>query len=477
MADTTFIDRQTPIYASWLNDVNRKTYFENVSVKNFGAKGDGVTDDTAAIQAAVNSAILNSSGLYFPAGTYVLTSQINLTFPFSTHNGIVLYGELNGTTFKINHAGNGFVIDKSGTTIDQGTRVVFSNLSFTSGDVFPATAILNKFCVNLLIRECHFYSMTVTSAVVKNQTAYGLDLDHCTWRGITGKCVYFQQSAADATYSFVSSISYCDFSFITGTAVYLEGGNGLTMIRTIMQVCQKAFHADVVAKSSVAFNLSFINCWFEQNVDADIDLPSNVSFWSEAKISRCNFGFRALTLGGTANQPALINLGAKSKIVVDGIVFGGVSCQITGSANASAILIGTTGFTPVGTFAVTLLSQAGAFTTPYQSNDAAGNIVAAQGAFISATGSTSAATGVATTIFALPTTGYNYTYIVSAQVSSGPPAAYSAVYIVTSSGLSWRATAMQTATNLTVSVTGTSLQAAQTSGATNPIAWTVTRLS
>lgn len=42
-----------------------------ISVKTFGAVGDGVTDDTAAIQAALNAA--NGGGVYIPAGLYRLT--------------------------------------------------------------------------------------------------------------------------------------------------------------------------------------------------------------------------------------------------------------------------------------------------------------------------------------------------------------------------------------------------------------------
>ena len=45
-----------------------------INVKDFGAIGDGVTDDTAAIQAAINSAHLASTGIqdiiFFPAGSY-----------------------------------------------------------------------------------------------------------------------------------------------------------------------------------------------------------------------------------------------------------------------------------------------------------------------------------------------------------------------------------------------------------------------
>ena len=50
---------------------------EIVSVKDFGAKGDGIVDDTAAIQAAINAVIgANGGALYFPNGTYKITAKL-----------------------------------------------------------------------------------------------------------------------------------------------------------------------------------------------------------------------------------------------------------------------------------------------------------------------------------------------------------------------------------------------------------------
>jgi hypothetical protein len=75
------------------------------SVKDFGAVGDGVHDDTTAIQAALNAlkdtTTNNWSTLYFPAGTYRITQP--LTTARTTHNdylGAQIIGQ-DPTTTKI----------------------------------------------------------------------------------------------------------------------------------------------------------------------------------------------------------------------------------------------------------------------------------------------------------------------------------------------------------------------------------------
>jgi hypothetical protein len=52
---------------------------DDFNVRAFGAKGDGSTDDTPAVQSCVTAALTAGAGrVYFPAGSYVLTAPITL---------------------------------------------------------------------------------------------------------------------------------------------------------------------------------------------------------------------------------------------------------------------------------------------------------------------------------------------------------------------------------------------------------------
>ena len=79
-----------------------------VSVKDFGAVGDGVTDDTLAIQTAVTYCIQNGKALFVPAGTYIIKdatgnnqhsgtlAAIRLDFLTANGQGLTMFGEGRG---------------------------------------------------------------------------------------------------------------------------------------------------------------------------------------------------------------------------------------------------------------------------------------------------------------------------------------------------------------------------------------------
>lgn len=93
---------------------------DTLNVKSFGATGDGTTDDTAAVQAAINAASANSAGrsVYFPAGEYKLTSTITITAAVTiigeSPKSIKIGGGIGGGTwFFLSHTGKGFNINNS----------------------------------------------------------------------------------------------------------------------------------------------------------------------------------------------------------------------------------------------------------------------------------------------------------------------------------------------------------------------------
>ena len=121
-----------------------------INVKDFGATGDGSTDDTAAIQAAIDAVDAAGSGvLVFPAGnTYVITGQ--LTFEDMSDFEVVLSGATlkADDTFSIGESASllyfhrctnwgvtGGIIDgnKSGRRVDGATGFYVFNVRIKAG--------------------------------------------------------------------------------------------------------------------------------------------------------------------------------------------------------------------------------------------------------------------------------------------------------------------------------------------------------
>jgi hypothetical protein len=101
-----------------------------VSVKDFGAKGDGVTDDTAAIQAAVN-AVPFGGKLYFPHGTYIRSATVTLP-----NGNITLEGDGNSSIIKDAASAVALPAVFGGSSIN---GIVMRNLAFLGNAALPVT--------------------------------------------------------------------------------------------------------------------------------------------------------------------------------------------------------------------------------------------------------------------------------------------------------------------------------------------------
>ena len=138
---------------------------ETASVKDFGAVGNGATDDTAAVQAAINS---GNAEIYFPEGTYKITSTIDITAK------VKLKGVRNDSIISDpNNLDKVFNITADNVEID--------GLSFTSTETI-STWYLND-TVYRTTRKSYIYANGCDLGVLRNLKLFskrqGIYLDSC----------------------------------------------------------------------------------------------------------------------------------------------------------------------------------------------------------------------------------------------------------------------------------------------------------
>jgi hypothetical protein len=135
-----------------------------LNVMDFGATGDGTTDDTAAIQAAITYAEVSATppsaapgivGIYFPFGKYIITSALavtkSLSFVGEGHSEYSTGARIIQNTTATNH----FTV----TPIPAGCSVSWDNLTLTAngnGGSGGSCIYIDKGCNSVRIRDCTF---------------------------------------------------------------------------------------------------------------------------------------------------------------------------------------------------------------------------------------------------------------------------------------------------------------------------------
>jgi hypothetical protein len=221
-----------------------------VNVKDFGATGDGATDDTAAIQAAINYCTNLSNRkqtLYFPANNAGSVYKITAPLVISGRLNIVGDGPFSTIIQAVGFTSGQYILDFNNLAADNVQFGGVQNIKLTSNNSLPIgmriknvsymvnknvylSGLLKGIYITGTICYSNFFEQITTYSI----TDYGMQMDAftgggqytfngCTFAGNIG--FYLTATAATDTLAFYN----CNFEQCVSNDAYIAGTvNGLT---------------------------------------------------------------------------------------------------------------------------------------------------------------------------------------------------------------------------------------------------------
>ena len=237
--------------------INRTIYqklADSISVKDFGAIGNGTTDDTTAIQAAIDATVATGQQLFFPAGQYLVTNTLNIP-PYTNLRGEYNYQGYNDST----NTTSSIILFKPTTA---------QSLFVASGSTIPEAGFRSFYNIESLFLSGNSTTSTGNSiyAIDANLVIYSTFRNLKIWGFQTGiKCTQTISNRFEniqVGYTYVSCILY----------------QGSTSTTDVWEQC--TFNLSPLAIDSIGTNSSirFNNCIFE-NLDNGVNLCKESYAW------------------------------------------------------------------------------------------------------------------------------------------------------------------------------------------------------
>jgi len=283
---------------------------ELVSVRDFGAIGDGVADDTAAIQGAINVCLTLSGGhLYFPAGTYKISAA--LVIPFSANWRI--WGASRGNTTIIQSANNTQIFtfnndDTWGWTIEELT------LSWATAQAATNTASVAIYFNdshaspggfwNIHIRRCNFNNgyRGIANNPALGAPIWGIHISNCTFQGgMSGSSVFISPSPQIGQPRICIENCEMDANIATEPLIQLAAADSVEL-RSLEMLNGTAPVALMLL--STCQNVTVVNCRSENyNFGA---VAAGPALWAASQSNVVWIGCTITGILGTTSNPVLL---------------------------------------------------------------------------------------------------------------------------------------------------------------------------
>lgn len=267
------------------NDGGRWKLFHDgtVSVRQYGAVGDGTTDDTAKIQACLNNSAIDS--VYFPNGTYVTTAILNV------NNTSRIFGDTQLTSsIFMKHTFTGLLYSNVNTY-----GMVIENLQIKGTGAGTGVRIESTTEITAHMRFLNVRFAILTNGIFSSSAvAYGLfdsTLDKCDFiqcSGVAWTCTGSQNSAVGCTFR------------ACGFGIQLNSSSG-GAAGPILQACTFILNSyDIVVGTTTVRPMVIHGCWFEQTANLTVGKVTGGSevLFNGLHFDKCLFQPGASSLGG-----------------------------------------------------------------------------------------------------------------------------------------------------------------------------------
>jgi hypothetical protein len=269
-----------------------------LDVRAYGATGDGTTDDSSAIQDAIDAALDGGGTVYFPPGYYQVKTGLVIDTsgltgpPYANKNRINIKGSGKGNTVL-----RGTTPSMTILTIDSGGGGTASHGYFTISDIAIADSLANaRSSTGIEFTDQAYFSINEVTLDILN---IGLYLNSALSANFTG--LIFNYCNIGVKVEASSNANYwegCEWRFCLTRA--FESDNSTQHFFTGCQIEANGSHG-VAGEGGMQFNYSgtggttviaatFVGCYFESNRgDWDVYLNETNALTLEGVFVGCNF--------------------------------------------------------------------------------------------------------------------------------------------------------------------------------------------